>query len=344
MLPFWHTAVCLGCMSNKRLFTVLFSAISIGSSKFILASLATDANSGPDKEGVDIKAAAKKNEENIFKKLTEEQLAKLPELKNKLSSHQLNRWPAAGEDMALYRFLKARDFDIDASFTMLDEHLKWRAKTYPIKKSTWVNDPFFKAGACIPHGGLDAEGRPLLILKSGRFPVAKRNMENCLDGIVAIMTEHANTYGLHGRFTVLYDRQDFDRSTNFDTDLLKAVAGVLSANNPEALERACLYPCGFMLRGIWQIVKWFFDPVTRKKILMLGYPENFFDYVPKEQLPPDMGGTSRLVWPENSEQMWKERIMDFFPDETIDNWQSSEWKPTAGDPTVYVPEEEMESK
>ena len=102
-------------MSNKRLFTVLFSAISIGSSKFILASLATDANSGPDKEGVDIKAAAKKNEENIFKKLTEEQLAKLPELKNKLSSHQLNRWPAAGEDMALYRFLKARDFDIDAS-------------------------------------------------------------------------------------------------------------------------------------------------------------------------------------------------------------------------------------
>ena len=29
-------------------------------------------------------------------------------------------------------------------------------------------------------------------------------------------------------------------------------------NMPETMERACVYPCGVVLRGLWQIVKWFF--------------------------------------------------------------------------------------
>ena len=58
------------------------------------------------------------------------------------------------------------------------------------------------------------------------------------------------------------------KSDNLDLDLLKAVAKVLSDNSPETMEKALLYPCGLILRGLWQIAKWFFDPVTRSKVAM----------------------------------------------------------------------------
>ena len=263
-----------------------------------------------------------KNIEEVLSKLTREEKQKISQLRKLMKDEDKKRWPVSEEDMTLYRFLQARKWIVNDALEMLQNHLQWRSETYPIPKSRWVNDPFFKAGSCLIGSCLDSGGRPILVMKSGRFPVARRNLEDCVAGFVALMTEMGNIYGLHTRFTVLYDRQDFVKKDNLDLDLLKAIAKVLSDNNPEAMERACVYPCGVLLRGLWQIVKWFFDPVTRNKISMLGSPEAFKDYVPSDQLMDDMGGSSGFIWEENNEAMW-ESFVKLLPDQTVDNWESN---------------------
>ena len=119
---------------------------------------------------LDIRKAARENEKEILAALTEDQKSKIPLLLAKLSAEQKSRWPVATQDMALYRFLEARKFDVEKAAEMLTNHLEWRAKTFPIKKEDWVNDPLFKSGAIIPNAGFDNGGRSILVLKSGRFP------------------------------------------------------------------------------------------------------------------------------------------------------------------------------
>ena len=263
---------------------------------------------------------SEEHNKEIISDLTKEESDRIVELHNLIPEESKIRWPVVSDDMTLYRFLQARKWVVEDAWKMLEAHLKWRSETFPIPKSRWINDPFFKAGSCILGSGVDAGGRPILVMKSGRFPVAERNLEDCVAGFVALMTEMTNIYGLHTRFTVLYDRQNFVKNDNLDMDLLKEIAKVLSDNNPEALERACVYPCGVLLRGLWQIVKWFFDPVTRKKITLLGSPEAFREYVPRDQLMDDMGGCSGFIWEENEEEKW-ERFATSLPDETVDNWE-----------------------
>ena len=60
---------------------------------------------------------------------------------------------------------------------------------------------------------------------------------------------------------------------------------------------------------------------------MLGSPEGFADYIPMDQISKDMGGENEFVWTHNDEKMWEEKF-GAFPDVTVDNWQSPDWKDT----------------
>lgn len=264
-----------------------------------------------------------KHNQEVIENLTEEQNTKINELRTLILDDYKKKWPVVAQDMTLYRFLQARKWVVVNALEMLTNHLEWRQKTYPIPKSKWINDPFFTKGSCLLGSGIDSGGRPILVMKSGRFPVAERNLENCVDGFIALLTEMSNIYGLHTRFTILYDRQNFVKKDNLDLDLLKAIAKIFSDNSPESMERTCVYPCGPILRGLWQIVKWFFDPVTRNKVSMLGSPEAFKEYVPPDQLMKDMGGTSDFVWEENDEKLWEE-FVKLLPEETTDNWKAKQ--------------------
>lgn len=264
-----------------------------------------------------------KHNQEVIENLTEEQNTKINELRTLILDDYKKKWPVVTQDMTLYRFLQARKWVVVNALEMLTNHLEWRQKTYPIPKSKWINDPFFTKGSCLLGSGIDSGGRPILVMKSGRFPVAERNLENCVDGFIALLTEMSNIYGLHTRFTILYDRQNFVKKDNLDLDLLKAIAKIFSDNSPESMERTCVYPCGPILRGLWQIVKWFFDPVTRNKVSMLGSPEAFKEYVPSDQLMKDMGGTSDFVWEENDEKLWEE-FVKLLPEETTDNWKAKQ--------------------
>ena len=108
-------------------------------------------------------------------------------------------------------------------------------------------------------------------------------------------------------------------SENLDKPLLKALASIFSDNYPETLHQALLYPCGFVLRGIWAVVKYFFDYKTRQKIHMLAGPESFKEFIDEDQLIEAVGGTSNYAYDYDT-------FIESYPDVCNDPWQA---KPTA---------------
>ena len=72
------------------------------------------------------------------------------------------------------------------------------------------------------------------------------------------------------------------------------------------------------IKGLWMIVKWFFDAKTRKNF-MLGSPRGFRLYPNGSN--KDMGGEKDFVWEHNDEEMWK-KIFEDYPEVTLDNWEN----------------------
>ena len=221
--------------------------------------------------------------------------------------------PLGRSDGTLLRFLVARDWNLDDAETMLRDHVAWRATRFPIPRSYWSQDPTFLAGAIFPHGR-DRAGRPILVVRSGKFCPNERDIEACTAAaVVQIVEMFRRSEGEHTRITIVYDRQGFRISEHLDKELLKIVAAVFQQNFPETLHQALLYPCGLVLRGIWAVVQFFFDQKTRQKIHMLPGPHSFQDYVSPDQLIPECGGTSDFVYDHQT-------FVSSYPEVCVDPW------------------------
>ena len=95
------------------------------------------------------------------------------------------------------------------------------------------------------------------------------------------------------KLTLLVDRSDFSNE-NADIEFVKHVGKVFQDNYPERLHRCVVYPTNLVFVGLWNIIKWFFDPVTQAKIqpvLLLAGVQEFID---DEYVPASMGGLSHV--------------------------------------------------
>jgi hypothetical protein len=242
--------------------------------------------------------------------LTEEQRNQIVELRQLMGEEQ----PIRGrDDLVMYRFLVARDWVTKDAEVMMRNHLKWRKSRFPIYRSIWQFDQLFLNGAIFPNG-YDKQGRPVLVIRSGKFCPETRNLEACIAAGVAQVIELFRRNGGFCKFTIIYDRQDFSMSENLDKPLLKALAKIFSDNQPETLHQALLYPCGFLLRGIWAVVQYFFDYKTRQKIHMLSGPDSFKEYVDEDQLIEEVGGTNKYKFSHES-------FIQSFPKVCYDPWE-----------------------
>lgn len=224
--------------------------------------------------------------------LSDEKCDKMAELLRRLG----DTLPERGrDDLTIYRFLVARDWDLDDSEKMLKDHISWRKSTFPIPRSYWEKDPLFLNGAIFPHGR-DKEGRPIIVVRSGLFCPNERDVDKCLKAAISCVIDMFNKQGYHSKVTIVYDRQNFSLSQHLDKPLLKGIASLFSDNFPESLHAAYLYPCGMVLRGIWAVVQFFFDEKTRNKVFMLSSPDSFKDYVDADQLISAVGGTSTYTF------------------------------------------------
>jgi hypothetical protein len=104
--------------------------------------------------------------------------------------------------------------------------------------------------------------------EGGESKVAKRRVSK-----VMMFTEQLQHYhhhhhhhhhlnGLMVKITVIFNRVEF-RQENTDMELIKAATAVLQNNYPEILCRSIVYPTNFIFYALWNVVKFFLDPVTQ---------------------------------------------------------------------------------
>lgn len=211
----------------------------------------------------------------------------------------------AKDTNTLLKFLEARDFKVKAAEKMLEDHMKWRKETLPIKRSCFENQEFVTSGAMY-HFGFDKDGSPIMVIRSSLFLPKTRDLEACTNYMSFMILYMSAKFPRHERFTVLYDRNNFSLRKNLDLDLIKNAAKVMSDNFPESLKRAYICPSGSVLRGIWKIAKHFFDPETRKKIAFLPSTKHFIKYIDPEQLEARYDGTSDFSFTFKAEDLPEE--------------------------------------
>lgn len=99
------------------------------------------------------------------------------------------------------------------------------------------------------------------------------------------------------RYTVLVATNAVENAPNVSARQLipyfKAFANVMSDFFPETLEKLVIFPFPWLGRVLWNIVKYFIDPVTRGKIMFVGgstsrhapLPREIFKYLAENQIP-----------------------------------------------------------
>jgi hypothetical protein len=66
----------------------------------------------------------------------------------------------------------------------------------------------------------------------------------------------------------------------------------LQNNFPERLYRIVIYPSGLVFYGMWNIVQWFLDPVTRQKVCPVMTQAGVLQYIDPSFVAHEAGGTS----------------------------------------------------
>ena len=82
----------------------------------------------------------------------------------------------------LRRFLVARNLEIEPAVVMLEAHAKWKRVTLPISLTSGIVAELKKGKAY--HHGLDAAGRPLVVIRSRFFDPKERTLDDALKAVI----------------------------------------------------------------------------------------------------------------------------------------------------------------
>lgn len=188
-------------------------------------------------------------------------------------------------DVTLARYLIARNDDVEKASDLLKGCLAWKTLYFPILKSSLPNE--FPLGKLMCKG-VDKEGRPLLIWTASKN-IAKDRDINEAGRLLMWWTEYTvrQMSGTMTKFTVLIDRSNFKRE-NSDLELVKHITGRFQDLYPESLQRAIIYPADFLFYTIWNVGKWFLDPVTRDKVQPMLAFSGVQQFIDDEHIPASM--------------------------------------------------------
>jgi len=192
------------------------------------------------------------------------------------------------DDQTIARFLIARNGNVEKASVLLKEDVEWRAANLPVYKQSCLNE--IAKGKLYLHG-TDKEGHPLLIWRV-RFNFPKeRDVDEMgrmvlwwLNQAVERMTPDKS------KVTVLMDRSGFTQE-NSDMEFMRHMSPIMQNHFPERMHRVVVYPSGFVFYGLWNIAKWFLDPVTQQKVKPVLLLAGVQEYIEDEFIPVEMGGT-----------------------------------------------------
>ena len=196
-------------------------------------------------------------------------------------------------DETIARFLIARNGNTEKARALLVEHLAWRKVKLPLYKNSCITE--FVKGKVYLHG-FDREGHPLVVYRAKLQIPSDRNVEEMLnmcywwaEKVISVLPPDKS------KATILIDRIDAGMQ-NSDVEFVRAMASVFQNNYPERLYRAVVYPSGLVFYTVWNIIKWFLDPVTQHKVQPVLTLAGVTEFIDPQYIPVHMGGESRYTF------------------------------------------------
>lgn len=213
------------------------------------------------------------------------------------------------ENLVLYKFLKARDFDVNKAEVMLRKTLAWR-KALQVDNilQDFTPKPFFEKYPKLSHIGLDKDGDMVKYVPVGKMEtkdiVKCVKMNNYMkhwiwhcEEMIASMVQMQKETGKTAFQIVLIlnlDKLTLANATNkLSAEVWVKITNLLQDNYPESLKSIYVINAPAYYVFIFSILKSIMSNAMLKKIRVYGYSgwqEKFLENIDADVLPAFLGG------------------------------------------------------
>jgi len=214
-----------------------------------------------------------------------------PENLDKLINHYSENESA--DETFLARYLIARKDSVPDAIEQIDRVLEWRNCFMPIMYDE-VKEKL-ELGVIFDIGN-SKTGHPIIYVVCEKVPeflgdsneedmmLAAKTIIYMYDHVISKMPDNTS------KFCVLLDRGTSNNSAYaaFGKKFTKLMSDVFA----ERVETCYVHPAGLIFYTVFNIVKWFMDPVTRDKVTPVLYRSGLQDFIDPEVLPLPLGGTN----------------------------------------------------
>ncbi|KAJ9658914.1 phosphatidylinositol transfer protein csr1 [Coniosporium apollinis] len=215
-------------------------------------------------------------------------------------------------DGLLLRFLRARKWDVGAALVMLISTMHWRATEMHVDSDIMAKGELgmmdetrsasaaerkegedfisqMRMGKSFLHG-IDREGRPMCFVRV-RLHRQGEQSEASLERFTVYTIETARMLLRPpvDTATIVFDMTNFSMS-NMDYTPVKFMIKCFEANYPESLGAVLVHKSPWIFQGIWNIIRGWLDPVVAGKVHFTKNVEELETYVPRTQIPRELGG------------------------------------------------------
>lgn len=241
----------------------------------------------------------------FFTHLTTQQEERLREFRAALEAQEetrlngVSKWP----DQQLLRFMRARDFNVKKALRMINDDLEWR-KLFAgrrLERALFAQVFEFHLKGLVKYAGKDKDGRPVVILRTGRFfPRRVRDMMEIVNFFVLYVEGLAQLCDSWGftEFTAIADMDGWSLSENFSLPVSQLMAQLLQDHFPERLRYAFVVRNPFAFSAAFAMLAPFLEARVKAKLHVWGRHVNKLkDYIPEDQLEQALGGTRTEEWP-----------------------------------------------
>ncbi|XP_055676738.1 protein real-time isoform X2 [Lutzomyia longipalpis] len=255
--------------------------------------------------------SASLDDEYISKNLGEMtplQESKLVELEALLKEKNEYQTP---DHQMICRFLRARDFNVEKSYQMLQDSLKWRQENdidriLQLYKQPPVVAKHFPGG----WHHRDRDGRPLYVLRLGHMDVKgllksigeegllRLTLHICEEGLQLMRDSTKELEKPVSTWCLLVDLEGLSMRHLWRPGV-KALLNIIETvekNYPETMGRVLIVRAPRVFPILWTLISTFIDENTRSKFLFYGgqnclFPDDGLErYLPSEIIPDFLGG------------------------------------------------------
>lgn len=200
-------------------------------------------------------------------------------------------------DATMWRYLRARNFDVAKATEMLESTLKWREDFGLVEMmEKWMNQVASENASGKAYvRGYDRCGRPLLYMRPRHENTYQhdgniKHLVYNLERAVACMKD-----GTDGKVCLLLDFNGYSLRNAPPMQTSMETLNILQSHYPERLHKAYFLRPPWIFSASFSLISPFIDPVTSEKIVMLRTTQEemtarLVDDIEADVLETDLGG------------------------------------------------------